>query len=86
MAAKPFNSLFSGTGRNALDLPVADRQVAQACDPDGSLDERDPVDKVELSLGSRNAATGLTGFKGFLDDLGVNLKPHLAHQLPAAVG
>src|SRR5207342_2084422 len=28
------------------------RQVAQACDPDGSLDERDPVDKVELSLGA----------------------------------
>ena len=49
------------------------RQVAQACDPDGSLDERDPVDKVELSLGSRNAATGLTGFKGFLDDLGVEI-------------
>ncbi len=49
------------------------RQVAQACDPDGTLDERDPVDKVELSLGSRNTSTGLTGFKGFLDDLGVEL-------------
>jgi len=49
------------------------RQAAQACDPDGSLDERDPVDKVELTLGSRNTSTGLTAFKGFLDDLGVEI-------------
>ncbi len=49
------------------------RQVADRCDPDGTLDEKDPVDKVELSLGSRNTTTGLTGFKGFLDDLGVEL-------------
>jgi len=49
------------------------RQAAQACDPDGSLDEKDPVDKVELTVGSRNTATGLTAFKGFLDDLGVEI-------------
>ena len=49
------------------------RQVALRCDPDGTLDERDPVDKVELTLGSRNTATGLTAFKGFLDDLGVEI-------------
>ena len=49
------------------------QQVADRCDPDGTLDERDPVDKVELTLGSRNTATGLTGFKGFLDDLGVEI-------------
>jgi len=49
------------------------RQVALRCDPDGSLDEKDPVDKVELTLGSRNTTTGLTGFKGFLDDLGVEV-------------
>jgi hypothetical protein len=41
------------------------RQIAERCDPDGTLDDRDPVDKVELTLGSRSAATGLTGFKGF---------------------
>ena len=40
------------------------QQVADRCDPDGTLDQRDPVDKVELTLGSRNMATGLTGFKG----------------------
>jgi len=34
------------------------RQIALRCDPDGTLDERDPVDKVELTLGSRNTATG----------------------------
>ena len=47
------------------------RQVALRCDPDGKLDERDPVDKVELTLGARSPSTGLTGFRGFLDDLGV---------------
>src|SRR5664279_5941497 len=47
------------------------RQIAERCDPDGTLDDRDPIDKVELTLGSRNPATGLTGFKGFLDDIGV---------------
>ena len=49
------------------------RQVALRCDPDGTLDEKDPVDTVELTLGSRNTSTGLTGFKGFLDDLGVEI-------------
>ena len=49
------------------------RQIALRCDPDGTLDERDPVDKVELTLGSRHTATGLTASKGFLDDLGVEV-------------
>ena len=33
-------------------------QVADRCDPDGTLDQRDPVDKVELTIGSRNTSTG----------------------------
>ena len=66
------------------------QQVADRCDPDGTLDQRDPVDKVELTLGSRNTATGLTGFKGFLDDLGVEIMSKaidgLAAPRPAADG
>ena len=66
------------------------QQVADRCDPDGTLDQRDPVDKVELTLGSRNMATGLTGFKGFLDDLGVEVLSKaidgLAAPRPAADG
>ena len=34
------------------------RQVALRCDPDGTLDEKDPVDTVELTLGSRTPAPG----------------------------
>ena len=66
------------------------RQIAERCDPDGTLDDRDPVDKVELTLGSRNPATGLTGFKGFLDDIGVETMTKaidgLAAPRPAADG
>ena len=49
------------------------RMVALTCDPDGKLDERDPAEKVELTIGARNATTGLTTLKGKLDDLGVEL-------------
>jgi len=49
------------------------RQVALTCEPDGTLDERDPVDTVELTVGSRNTGTGLTAVKGYLDDVGVEL-------------
>jgi Domain of unknown function (DUF222) len=55
--------------------PFADfaRAVALACDPDGELEGKDPAEKVELTVGVRNAGTGLTGFTGRLDDLGVEL-------------
>jgi Domain of unknown function (DUF222) len=55
--------------------PFADfaRAVAQACDPDGDLDETDPSDKVELTLGTRNPGTGMTRFHGQLDDHGVEV-------------
>ena len=49
------------------------RSVAVTCDPDGKLDGRDPTDRVELTLGARNAATGLSRFHGQLDDQGVEL-------------
>ena len=55
--------------------PFADfaRAVALACDPDGKLEGKEPAEKVELTVGVRNAGTGLTGFTGRLDDLGVEL-------------
>jgi len=49
------------------------RLVALTCDPDGKLDDRDPAEKVELTLAARNPATGLTKLTGKLDDLGVEL-------------
>ena len=47
--------------------------IALTCDPDGSLDERNPSDKVELTVGVRNPVTGLTRISGQLDDLGVEV-------------
>jgi len=49
------------------------RAIAQACDPDGKLNDTPDPDKVELHIGTRNAATGLTRFGGHLDDEGVEL-------------
>ncbi len=49
------------------------RAVAVTCDPDGSLDRRDPADRVELTVGPRNPRTGLTRLTGLLDDIGVEL-------------
>src|SRR3978361_115371 len=49
------------------------RAVAEACDPDGKLNERSDPDKVELHIGTRNPETGMTRFGGHLDDLGVEL-------------
>ena len=62
-------------GRTTEPYPFADfaRAVALTCDPDGKLDDRTPADKVDLTIGSRNPATGLSTIKGHLDDLGVEL-------------
>jgi hypothetical protein len=49
------------------------RMIALTCDPDGTLDKRNPAEKVELTIGARNASTGLTTLRGKLDDLGVEL-------------
>jgi hypothetical protein len=66
------------------------RMVALTCDPDGTLDEQHPADKVELTIGTRSASTGLTTLKGKLDDLGVELLAQaidgLAAPQPAADG
>jgi len=66
------------------------RMVALTCDPDGKLDERNPTEKVELTIGARNATTGLSTLKGKLDDLGVELLAQaidgLAAPQPAADG
>jgi len=66
------------------------RMVALTCDPDGKLDERNPAEKVELTIGARNTDTGLTTLKGKLDDLGVELLAQaidgLAAPRPAADG
>jgi hypothetical protein len=44
-----------------------------SCDPDGKLNDKDPHDRVELTVGTRNPDTGMTGIRGQLDDLGVEL-------------
>src|SRR6478735_6020989 len=66
------------------------RMVALTCDPDGTLDKQNPSEKVELTIGARNASTGLTSLKGKLDDLGVELLTQaidgLAAPRPAADG
>ena len=66
------------------------RMIALTCDPDGTLDERNPSEKVELTLGTRNPVTGLTRFTGQLDDLGVEVLAQatdgLAAPQPAADG
>jgi len=66
------------------------RMVALTCDPDGTLDPTESADKVQLSIGARNASTGLTTLKGKLDDLGVELLAQaidgLAAPRPAADG
>src|SRR5690349_12777668 len=71
-------------------LAVFARMVALTCDPDGTLDEQSPAEKVELTIGARNPRTGLTTLKGKLDDLGVELLGQaidgLAAPRPAADG
>ena len=46
--------------------------MSQALDLNGKPD-KDPHDRVELTIGTRNPDTGMTGFTGQLDDLGVEL-------------
>ena len=48
------------------------KSVAHALDLDGKPDN-EPADRVELFIGTRNPDTGLTGFRGQLDDVGVEL-------------
>jgi hypothetical protein len=48
------------------------KSVAHALDLDGKPDN-DAADRVQLTIGTRDPDTGLTGFKGQLDDVGVEL-------------
>ena len=72
--------------------PFADfaRAVALTCDPDGTPDQPNPSDRVELTLGARNPSTGMTRFAGQLDDEGVEVLGQaidgLATPHPAADG
>jgi len=59
------------------------RAIALTCDPDGSLDDRTPADKVELTVGARNPATGLTRITGHLDDQGVEVLAQATNGLAA---
>src|SRR6478609_6730205 len=45
-------------------LGVVATRLIDALDPDGDFEPRDPADRAELTLGVRDARTGLTGIKG----------------------
>ena len=62
----------AGTVTEPKPFAAFARSVAQALDLDGKPDN-DPADRVELTIGTRNPDTGMTGFKGQLDDVGVEL-------------
>ena len=51
-----------------ITAPTPFAAFALTCDPDGSLDDLNPSDRVELTVGGRNPATGLTRITGHLDD------------------
>ena len=72
-----------GIGTEPKPFAEFARMIALTCDPDGSLDERNPADKVELNLGVRNPVTGLTRISGQLDDLGVEVLGHATDGLAA---
>ncbi len=63
----------AGTTTQPKPFALFCKSVALSCDPDGKPDDKDPHDRVELTIGTRNPDTGLTGLKGQLDDLGVEL-------------
>jgi len=46
-------------------------KLLDALDPDGDFEPKDPADRAELALGTRDARTGLTPIRGRLDDQAV---------------
>ncbi|WP_051266169.1 HNH endonuclease signature motif containing protein, partial [Nakamurella lactea] len=56
--------------RDANRLKDVAEQVRNITDPDGSLNDLDATDRVELTIGTRRG-DGLTPFRGLLDDLGI---------------
>ena len=63
----------TGTATEPKPFALFAKSVALSCDPDGKLNDKDPHDRVELTIGVRNPDTGMTGIKGQLDDIGVEL-------------
>ena len=49
-------------------LGLVAEKLINTLDPDGDYDPRDPADRAELALGSRDTRTGLTAIRGKLDD------------------
>jgi hypothetical protein len=62
----------AGTATEPKPFAAFAKSVSQALDLDGKPD-KDPSDRVELTIGVRNPDTGMTGFKGQLDDVGVEV-------------
>ena len=88
LAAAKVILVQTGTVTEPKPFAMFAKSVALSCDPDGKLNDKDPHDRVELSIGTRNPDTGMTGIRGQLDDLGVELlgkaieglsKPQPAH-------
>jgi hypothetical protein len=63
----------TGTETEPKPFALFAKSVALSCDPDGKLNDKEPHDRVELTIGTRNPDTGMTGIRGQLDDLGVEL-------------
>ncbi len=51
---------------------VAEKLIA-TLDPDGDFEPRDPAERAELTLGVRDARTGLTSIRGRLDDHAISV-------------
>ena len=55
-----------------IHLSRVAEKLLDTLDPDGDFEPPLPADRAELTLGPRDARTGLTGIKGRLDDLTLN--------------
>lgn len=58
---------------DARDLQAVADAMENAINPDGTLHDSNPYDRMELFIGRRNKATGLTNVRGRLDDVAVEL-------------
>jgi hypothetical protein len=54
-----------------LHLGKVAEKLISTLDPDGDFEPKDPANRAELSLGGRDARTGLTPIRGRLDDQAV---------------
>ncbi len=58
---------YAGT-MDPIHLARTAQKLLDTLDPDGDDEPRDPADRAELALGTRDARTGLTPIRGRLDD------------------